>query len=218
MALRRTPFRWYDHPMRFPSDNPFPSHVFVDCEASGLHNGSYPIEVGWAGSDLVAHSLLIKPAPEWGEKDWDDASERIHKIPRSKLVAEGVPVGDVARRINEAFCGKQVHSDNPDFEKFWLGRIFRAAQVQPEFSLLTWQNACVEAMFEALGNVTFEDYTRVKDRIFAAWPHIHRGAEDSLAMAAMYRACARPGEMDLIIAEGRRRTAVRSAAEQLATL
>lgn len=110
--------------------------VFLDFEASSLNSGSFPIEVGWAvdGGETEAH--LIRPAPGW--TDWSAASERLHGIPHTRLLAEGEPPGDVARRVAAALGGEgmAVASDNPEFERFWLERLMAAAWRPAPFAVL----------------------------------------------------------------------------------
>lgn len=110
--------------------------ALLDFEASSLGSGSFPIEVGWAvdGSETEAH--LIRPAPGW--TDWSAASERLHGITQARLLAEGEPPGDVARRVAEVLGGKDVTvaSDNPVFEQFWLERLMAAAWQPTPFAVL----------------------------------------------------------------------------------
>ena len=101
--------------------------AFLDFEASSLGSSSFPIEVGWAVDGGVTQAHLIRPAPGW--TGWSAASERLHGIPYARLLDEGEPHGDVARRVGKALggTGMVVASDNPDFEQFWLERLMTAA-------------------------------------------------------------------------------------------
>ena len=110
--------------------------AFLDFEASSLGSGSFPIEVGWAVDGGEAETHLIQPAPGW--TGWSAAAERLHGIPQARLLAEGEPHGDVARRVAEALGGTDmvVASDNPAFEQFWLERLMAAAWRPAPFAVL----------------------------------------------------------------------------------
>ena len=110
--------------------------AFLDFEASSLGSGSFPIEVGWAVDGGEAETHLIQPAPGW--TGWSAASERLHGIPQARLLAEGEPHGDVARRVAAALGGEgmAVASDNPEFEQFWLERLTAAAWRPTPFTVL----------------------------------------------------------------------------------
>ena len=88
---------------------------FVDLEASGLHAGSYPIEVGWCGLDLEPVSTLVRPLPEWERGGWDRNSEAVHGISRKDL--EGAPpAAEVGRMLARALEGRTVYSGAPGFD------------------------------------------------------------------------------------------------------
>jgi hypothetical protein len=99
--------------------------AFLDFEASSLSDDSYPIEVGWIFEDGRAEGHLIGPAPSW--IDWDPAAEAIHHIPRSKLLAEGVPHEMVARRLIEVLTPHQVFVTAPSWDGKWLSLLLRSA-------------------------------------------------------------------------------------------
>ena len=92
---------------------------FVDLEASGLHAGSYPIEVGWCGLDLEPVSTLVRPLPEWERGGCDRNSEAVHGISRKDL--EGAPpAAEVGRMLARALEGRTVYSDAPGFDWNWM--------------------------------------------------------------------------------------------------
>src|SRR3546814_1795139 len=63
----------------------------IDFEASGLGEGTYPIEVGlavWHGPDtpIRTWSTLIAPTPDWVARGvWKSEAESVHKIDRGSL-------------------------------------------------------------------------------------------------------------------------------------
>ena len=107
----------------------------IDLEASGFGSGSYPIEIGYALEDRVVHSCLVKPVEGWSH--WSDEAEQIHGISRQLLLTEGVPVRDIAMRLNEALAGKTLYSDAWSFDSSWLGRLFDEAELVQRFRLET---------------------------------------------------------------------------------
>ncbi|WP_417512780.1 hypothetical protein [Marinobacter sp.] len=107
--------------------------AFIDFEASSLDLiESYPIEVGVCMPDSSLHSWLIAPHIRW--QNWSESAERIHGIPRSRLLAEGSAVAEVAHHLNRLLSG-HVFCDAWTFDSFWLYRLFRAADVKPGFQL-----------------------------------------------------------------------------------
>lgn len=162
---------------------------FLDIESSGLHDGSYPIEVAWADADLRVHSFLIRPMEHWDERDWSVESERVHNIPRSILMQHGIPAEEAAHRINESLDGFVSLSDAPGFDGGWLLRLFNDTGVTPLFRIAEFA--------DALGRLAilpdFPAPERVEGLIEAVrnrYPHTHRAGDDALQMAAMWRCLA----------------------------
>jgi hypothetical protein len=112
-----------------------PSSAFIDLEASGLSAASWPIEVGWAFETGPARSLLIRPDPSWAPHAWSPEAERLHRIGRADLDRDGVAAVEAAEALNAALSGTTVWSDAPDWDGFWLYRLFSAAKVRQRFSL-----------------------------------------------------------------------------------
>lgn len=125
--------------------------VFLDFEASSLAKHGYPIEVAWAFEDGQGESYLIRPAPDW--TDWDEAAERIHRIPRSELVDHGEPVEAVAARMTEALGGHGLYASAPSWDGKWLSALLRAAGL-PRHSLRLLDTEVVrrEVAVEMLGS------------------------------------------------------------------
>lgn len=106
--------------------------VFLDFEASSLGKRSYPIEVGWVFEDGRSESHLIRPAQDW--TDWDEESEAIHRISRSRLLVEGSPHDVVAHRMIEELGGHDLLASAPSWDGKWMSALFRAAGL-PRHSL-----------------------------------------------------------------------------------
>jgi hypothetical protein len=173
-------------------------YLFLDIEASGLQAGSYPIEIGYCGLDLVATSFLIRPASDWTEADWSITSERIHGIPRETLFESGIDAGDAAQRLNQICADRIVATDHPRIDQAWLSRLFGSAGLRQDFVL---QDATLLGLHaaERAGLAPFE-MEELQARVRAHYPHIHRAAPDAREAAALFAALALPGSIDVIIA------------------
>ncbi len=99
--------------------------VFLDFEASSLSDESYPIEIGWAGEDGSTEQHLIRPAPGW--TDWSATAEAVHRIERDRLLAEGEPHDQVARRTLEALAPHEVFVTAPSWDGKWMSVLLRSA-------------------------------------------------------------------------------------------
>jgi len=164
---------------------------FIDIEASGLHEGSYPIEIAWADPMLGGQCFLIKPMPGWGERDWSYESERVHGIPRARLLAEGIDAVEAAERLNAALRGKEVYSDAPNYDGMWLWRLFNDTKVRPLFTLEHEFSLLIGFMDgpEALDIELIDD---LRSKVAKRYPHTHRADADALLMAASWRCLADP--------------------------
>ena len=107
--------------------------AFIDLEATGLSADSWPIEIGWAFQDGDAAATLIKPDDAWPEKAWSADAEALHGIGLDLLNAEGRACADVCDMANDALAGRDVYSDAPDWDGFWLMRLFKAGRSEDAF-------------------------------------------------------------------------------------
>jgi hypothetical protein len=111
--------------------------IFADFEASGLHHGSYPIEIGWCSHDLrTGWSTLIRPVPAWLEAGWNPESEKLHGVSRHQVMSSGHAADEVVQRLNNDLADQQVMTDNPDWDARWLWRLYDAASTLPTFAVL----------------------------------------------------------------------------------
>lgn len=107
--------------------------TILDVEASGFGRNSYPIEVGFVLPDGQAYCTLIRPETHWTH--WDAQAEATHHISRSLILKRGLPVLEVARKINSQLAGQTVYSDGWANDYSWLGALFDAADMSPTFKL-----------------------------------------------------------------------------------
>ena len=109
--------------------------AFVDLEAAGLGSNGYPTELGWAvvqeDGSIISDSSLIRPPARWTmyANAWSAASERLTGINREMLDRGGLRPIDVMRQFLAAVEGCELFSDEPDFDRHWLGMLAEAALV-----------------------------------------------------------------------------------------
>lgn len=111
--------------------------ITLDIEASSLSPDSYPIQVGYTiknGNSLQVKEQLIKPLAEW--TDWDEEAELyVHNISRIDI-ENGLDIHCVCKQLNKDLCGETVIVDSLNYDEFWLGKLFDAANMKIEFSLI----------------------------------------------------------------------------------
>src|SRR3954453_1220626 len=103
--------------------------LFLDIEASSLHQNSYPIEVGWVLDDeQEPYTFLIRPHSTWNRLEgWSLQSETIHSISLTTLDKDGISVEEACQRLDRAVEGCILVSDNPEHDSRWLNRLAKAA-------------------------------------------------------------------------------------------
>jgi len=110
--------------------------IIVDCEASGLHPESYPIQIAWLNVDTEeCGSFYIRPHETWTY--WDYNAEEVHNIPMQLLLDVGLDVYSAAQRFLDVLYehGPVIISDAPEFELFWLERLLDTANVAHDIEL-----------------------------------------------------------------------------------
>jgi DNA polymerase III epsilon subunit-like protein len=137
-------------------------YVVIDIEASGFDG--FPIEVGWCDQDGNCEGHVIRPAWDW--TDWDNRSERVHGISREYLADQGKPFDAVAKLVADmlARCradGVMVASDNPDYDREWLIKLLRRADIEDDVTLANIQELyeiAVKPMFAVLPQAGLPDF------------------------------------------------------------
>ena len=152
--------------------------AFIDLEASGLSARSWPIEVGWCFAHGDPQAFLIKPAPGWAEDAWDPKAEALHGVSHAQLLSAGAAPATVCAALNKALCGCRVYSDAPDWDGFWLYRLFQAARVRQAFELCDFHD-----LFAGLAPDAFR---ALGAKAAAIAPHCHRATEDVLHMKTLF--------------------------------
>lgn len=157
--------------------------AFIDLEASGLGARSWPIEVGWCCPGGKPRSFLIKPDADWEMDAWDLKAEQLHGVKRAALDQHGDPPEVVCAALNAALQGHIVYSDAPDWDGFWLYRLFQAGGVKQAFALSDFGEVFSMHPPEAL-----DDLVAKAAKIA---PHRHRTNDDVLHMKALYELAAK---------------------------
>lgn len=156
--------------------------AFIDLEASGLGSRSWPVEVGWAFVNGQSDSFLVRPDPSWADDAWDARAEQLHGISRDTLIRDGVDVKDACLRLNAVFAGAKLYSDAPDWDGFWLFRLFSASGVKQTFALQDFGR-----LVRPLAGVREEALLARAARIA---PRRHRAKDDALHLRTLYRLAA----------------------------
>lgn len=104
----------------------YPDIYIIDCEASGLDEESYPIQIGlYNPSTGDSDCFYIRPKDEW-KGYWSEAAEFVHNIPMKTLFEQGIPVDDGIDTLIKMLYAHDniVYCDAPPFDEFWLSRLF----------------------------------------------------------------------------------------------
>jgi len=165
--------------------------VFLDVEASSLNQHSFPIEVGWVLDDeREPEAVLISPHPTWDvDQGWSPHSEKLHGISLSLLQAEGITAEEACRRLDLAFEGCILVSDNRAHESRWLNLLAEAAGHRP------WAVGDVNALYGGLAALAGLDQAEAARAVILTervYPHPHRAGPDALRMAKAARALVDP--------------------------
>lgn len=153
--------------------------AFIDVEASGLGPHSWPIEVGWVFETGDPRSMLIKPADSWSMTAWEKPAEKLHGISPSNLVTDGRDPIESALILNAALGDAQVYSDAPDYDSFWLFRLYDAAGVRPNYRL--------NDLGDLLRPIWPREPKELVELASIGAPHVHRAAQDAKHLQEMYR-------------------------------
>lgn len=110
---------------------------FIDCEASGLNQESYPIEIG-ISSVVNGHqfSTLIKPFESWTY--WSYDAQDMHHIEREEL-QNGLNGIILANKMNHLYKDKTLWADS-NFDKLWVETLFDVANVEMKFHVANLYN------------------------------------------------------------------------------
>ena len=100
---------------------------FIDFEASGLTNSTYPIEVAWNLPDGTIRSFLIRREPSWTY--WDTTAAHLHGISREELDTKGVSPTEICAVMAKDLAGCELYADGGIEDELWLTQLLRAGGV-----------------------------------------------------------------------------------------
>jgi len=159
--------------------NEFP--IFIDCEASSLSKDSYPIEIAWSSVDgiIESHLINIYQYPN-GYDDWNKEAQALHGITKQYLSEKGKEPLFIVERIEKQLKGKQLFTDAPDWDAFWVQRLYDSVNKKCE---LKFRNA-VELFYDLEPfNYIYTSHARREAG------HAHRAANDVRYLLEMYLLC-----------------------------
>ncbi len=152
--------------------------AFIDLEASGLGAQSWPIEAGWCFVGKAPETMLIKPADSWSMAAWDPNAEALHGLSIDAIKKSGRTVKEICDALNQALEGAAVYSDAPDWDGFWLYRLFSAASERMRFTLSDFADLFVDVPQQAVAAAV--------EKANEAAPHRHRARDDVLHMKMIF--------------------------------
>lgn len=162
-----------------PAKFPLEKIAFIDLEASGLNAQSWPVEIGWAFYDGDPVSTLICPDESWPLSAWDDEAQALHGISIDQLNKKGRAPEQVCTELNDALEGFFVFSDAPEWDGFWLYRLFSVCRMRPAFSVLNYLE-----LLEPLISGNIDELVTAVEEIA---PRRHRAADDAKHLQMLYQ-------------------------------
>jgi hypothetical protein len=163
---------------------PIEKVLFLDIEASGLEDQSWPIEVGLSrlvfgpdGFAVDTWSSLLRPAPEWPQEAWSLEAEAVHGIPRQAL-ADARTAETVAREVGEMLRARHVLSDAPEFDERWLATLLQSADI-PVVTVLDYDAVSASVFGHQDLHLVYRSLERT--------PLPHRAGPDSARLAIAWR-------------------------------
>jgi hypothetical protein len=160
--------------------------VFLDIEASGLSDRSYPVEIAWNNGDGKVSSFLINVALVPGWTHWDPNAEKLHGISRKTLEEDGVDPDAACHVLLTELKGKTVYSDASEFDQFWLDRLFDAHGGAPSPVRVRDMCGIGAIRFAAVRGVASE----MKEKAVAEVGGEHRAKNDVRALMRFYEMAA----------------------------
>lgn len=99
--------------------------LFFDCEASGLAEDSYPIDIAVAEIAAPTCRWLIDPSSVDSWTHWNSESQNSHGYQRYDLVDWGEDACRVAEQLHARLDGCVVLSDNPERDRLWVNKLYQ---------------------------------------------------------------------------------------------
>ena len=110
--------------------------MFMSVISCGRTPDAWPIDIAWGGPAGEIRSMLLRPAPGWSLDAWDKRTEKDHRIGLEALLREGKSPLDACLILNAALGQMEVHAGSPEMDSLWLFKLYKSAQVEPNFRLI----------------------------------------------------------------------------------
>lgn len=110
---------------------------FIDIEASGLGDNSFPLEIGWTKDGIDIHEFFIKPHVSWDIEEWDPNAENLHGISKDFILENGINSIDIALIMNEHLSGYTLLSDSHLNDIKWINKLFVSNEIKREFKIVS---------------------------------------------------------------------------------
>ncbi|MEZ5916099.1 MAG: hypothetical protein R3C40_00740 [Parvularculaceae bacterium] len=141
--------------------------------------GSWPVEVGWAYVEGVADAYLIRPAEQWSITVWDVNAGRCTACQSNSSTGKDYNRSDVCDHLCAALEGFEVYSDAPDWDEYWMMRLFDAAGRKVAIKLFDFAKLMPRMQPSEKEKLLLKAELRGARR--------HRAADDALYLQTLYR-------------------------------
>ena len=110
---------------------------FIDIEASGLSEDSFPLEIGWTIDGDYVESFLVKPDKQWNINSWSNEAKKLHNIELKDVIDFGNENEKIAKKMNEDLEGFVLLSDSVSHDIRWVNMIFSASLIERKFKIVS---------------------------------------------------------------------------------
>ncbi len=132
-----------------------------------------PIEVDWSMDAETVEEHLITPTSVGSWTDWSPKAESLHSISRDRLISQGKNPRWLGEGIREELDGKTVYSDNPDYDREWMRRLYHGCRrTEPD---IEWRNYLD---LPGIRNLSREHLARLEGEARALTGPAHRAGPD----------------------------------------
>lgn len=111
--------------------------------------------------------------------DWSPDAEALHGVSHATLLREGGNAKEICEKLNTDLAGKLVYSDAPDWDGFWLYRLFQAAKTRQRFVVHD-----LARLFHAAPPEKLSRFIAIAQK---EAPRGHRAAADALHLRTLYQ-------------------------------
>lgn len=110
---------------------------FIDIEASGLSEDSFPLEIGWTIDGEHVESFLIKPDNTWNLNSWSSNAHVLHNISLKDVMDFGHNANIITQKMNSDLNGFVLLSDSVSHDIRWTNMLFDAAGINRKFKIVS---------------------------------------------------------------------------------